>query len=278
MVLKTTLIHIKDLCRRKEFIITFYVLLVLVLGNYLRNVILYQGRDVTNMYQPMKLLSLSFNLASYNGDGVLFLIQIYPFLVVLPAGFSLAREEQTGEHIYISSRIGRKTYIISKVLAAFCVNVLVFTIPFFIEIILNCIAFPLSAAEDLSNWSMYEEQMIDLVEKYFMSGLYIWNPYVYAIVGVILFGVAAGLWGALTVAISAVIKIKYRVFLFIPSIVLLNLSLYLTSNEGINYRWYEYVLLFTEGEKNILYFSGALLTLSLLVLLGTWKGSRKDSL
>ena len=64
----------------------FFLLLTLVGYNFVNNVFQFQGMDVSNMYHPMKLLTLSYNRVYFNADITLLLVQIYPLLVACPAG------------------------------------------------------------------------------------------------------------------------------------------------------------------------------------------------
>ncbi len=268
--------NIKHLMNRKSVWITFYILLFLVLFNFWRNVIKYQGLDVVNMYHPMKLLALSHNLMNENADGVLLLIQLYPFLIVLPSGFSILQEMKTGEYIYMSSRIGRTRYIWSKTIAAFIVTTFVFMIPFLVEFVLNCISFPLAATGDLSNWSLYDENIVQYTKTYLFYKLYVLHPFLYTFLGIVVFGIASGLLGAAIVVLSTLIKIKYDVFLFIPSIFVLSFSIYMTKEYGTSYRWYDYLLLFSESEKSIQYFGYSVAVIFCFIIVGAWARSRRD--
>ena len=49
------------LLKQKEASLTFILLLAVVLGNYITNVLTFRGTDISQMYQPMKLLALSLN-------------------------------------------------------------------------------------------------------------------------------------------------------------------------------------------------------------------------
>ena len=49
------------LLKQKVAILTFILLLFIVLGNCMTNVLTFRGTDVSQMYQPMKLLALSLN-------------------------------------------------------------------------------------------------------------------------------------------------------------------------------------------------------------------------
>ncbi|MCI5621665.1 MAG: hypothetical protein MR355_08930 [Lachnospiraceae bacterium] len=209
--------------------------------------------DTLIMFQPMKLLLLSYNLTCYNWDRTLLLIQLYPFLVVIPAGFSLMKERQSGQEVYLIARMGRKKYLWSKMLAVFGATAFIFTVPFFLEIVLNCLSFPLGAGGDLSNLHYFSEEYAQIVDNYLMTGLFLKSPYLYAVIGVLIFGCVSGLLGVFTMAISSVWKVKYSVFLFLPVVILLNVTIILNNRlagNSVFIRWYDYLLLFNEESKN----------------------------
>lgn len=80
--------------KQKAAILTFYLLLTLVLLNFTTNVFAFQGSDVIEMYHPAKMLVLSYNRIYYNADMTLLLVQLYPVIVVCPAGFTLISEKK----------------------------------------------------------------------------------------------------------------------------------------------------------------------------------------
>lgn len=279
MFLKAVFAQVKYLLKRKEAAITFIILFGMVISNFIRNVLEFQGMDVIEMFHPMKLLLLSYNITNYKADLTIMFTQLYPILVVLPAGFALAKEYQLGENVYMSARLGNKVYKSGKIVAAFLTTAIVFVAPLLMEFVLNCISFPLNATGDLSNWPAYDEGYLKLVDNYFMSDLYKMNPYIYAIAGIMLFGLVSGLISAVTVVISFLIKVKYNIFLFLPSLVLLNLSLIITTdNAPFSFRWYDYLLLFSEPEKNNIFFVIVILIILIFVTAGVCVSHRKDCL
>lgn len=172
----------------------------------------------------MKLILLSYNRTNWNATNTLLLIQLYPLLVVCPAGFSLAREYQIGTRVFLVSRLGNFTYQVSKYLSAFLTTMIIFTVPFLLEIILNCLSFPLSATGDLSNLSIYDSAYRIGVNHYFMKSIYLYSPCLYAVIGTLFLGAVSGLFGVFTVAVSSIKRVKYNIFLFLPVFVALNMS------------------------------------------------------
>lgn len=282
MFIRTTVAQIRFLLKRNSAILTFFILLAMVLFNFISNVVAFQRKDVVEMYHPMKLLLLSWNQTYLTPDRTLNFIQLYPLLVVCPAGFALASERQTGEDILLAAKLGNIWYRFSKILAAFAVTMIVFTIPFLIEIILNCLAFPLSAAGDLMNLNCYQEEYFRMTESYLFTGLYQVSPYIYAVVLTLLFGILSGILGAFTASISSLFYMKFRILLFLPVFVLLNVTIMISDwfhmqNSSVSAAWYSYFLLFVDSKT--LYgpvFALVVLLLILLTAAGTYIGGRKD--
>lgn len=174
--------------------------------------------------------------------------------------------------------VGWKKYKYSKITAVFLATAIIFWVPFLIEIALNCIAFPLEATGDLSNWGYYEKAFTEAVRNYMFSDFYLRAPYLYAIVGTLMFAVLSGILGAFTVAVSSVVRVKYNVFLFLPVFLLLNLSAMLSPSEGASFRWYDFFLMFNEQEKNIPVFAAGLLAVIIFSVAAVITSSRKDCL
>lgn len=282
MFIKAAAAQIRFLLKRNSAIIAFFILLAMILTNFISNVLTFQGKDVIEMYHPMKLLLLSWNQTYLTADRTLNFIQLYPLLVVCPAGFALASERQTGEDILLAAKLGNIPYRFSKILSVFVVTMIVFTLPFLIEIILNCLAFPLSAAGDLTNLNCYQDEYLQITESYLFSGLYQFSPYIYAVSATLLFGILSGILGAFTAAISSLFYIKYRILLFLPVFALLNITIMISDwfhmhNSSVSTVWYSYFLMFVDGKT--LYgpvFALAVLLLLLLTAAGAYIGGRKD--
>lgn len=265
--------------RQRITLIVFGILLVLIGLNYIENVLVFQGMDVTNMYHPMKMLTLSYNKIYYSADITLLLVQLYPLLVACPAGLIFAKEKQMGMNTLMEARVGGFNYKFSKLLAVFCSTALIFSIPFLIEIALNYIAFPHDATGDFSNLNVYDAEYIQWVKDYAYSELYTASPVIYAIGSTIIFGILSGILGMAACAFSMIVPVRYRVIYLLPTFILLNSTRYFwptffTFDSEIT--WYSYFLLFNEQQKNM---TGFLIIQFLLVcfaLISTYISSRKD--
>lgn len=269
------------LLKKKEAIFVFYVLLIMVIFNFIGNVLDFQGRDVAVMFQPMRFLLLSYDRVNWNATNTFLLIQLYPLLVAYAAGFSLAREYQLGMRVYFVSRLGNFKYHVSRYLSVFLVTMIIFTVPFLLEIFLNCMSFPLSATGNLANLSFYDSNYRNGLDHYFMKRICLYSPYLYAVIGTLLFGAVSGLLGVFTVAVSSFIKVKYNVFLFLPVYAALNLSTIFESRlpeDAPSIQWYDYVMFFNDEKKNISYLVIGIFVLVLFSIGTACISGRKDCL
>jgi hypothetical protein len=274
-------IQVKNILHQKITIAVFGILMLLVFLNFLSNVFTYRGHDIVDMIHPMKLLLLSYNKVYDNADPILNLTQLYPILVVGSTGFTLQQERSLKMSVYCVSRTGKKNYILSKIIASFVATTIVFTVPFLIEIALNCVSFPLSATGDLSYWSIYNANYLSSVSKYMFSSVFQYSAYLYAVMGTILFGLFSGVLAMFTTAISALIQFRFRIVLFFPVYLLLNATIYLeefVKRYGLNIHWYDYVLLFDDEKKNPAFFYAAVAVLLLLVVVFSAISCRADEL
>ena len=281
MLVRTTRSQIAFLLRQKEAILTFCVLMLLVLANFVDNCQEYQGLDVMALAHTTKMGLLSWNRAGYKADLFMVFVQLYPLLVVCPAGFMLAKERGTQEHVLMITRMGSGTYYFSKLFSAFVVTAVVFAVPFLAEIALHVIAFSTRPMGDLSNWDYYSEEYIELVRNYMFSDLFIHAPYLYAVVKVLLFGLFSGVMGAFGVAVSALYRVKYRITVFLPTFLLLNLSVYaevIFWEMEKSVTWYDFVMLHEEHFLNLRAFLVALVLVFLVSVGGTFWAARRDQL
>lgn len=274
MYFKATRAQIKLLLFQWGALLAFGLLLALMLNNFVENVLEHQGTEVVLMYHPMKLLSLSHDKTNYKADTMMLLVQLVPLLICIPAALSLAKEQHTGASVLMASRLGSRTYLFSKVTAVFVVTTLVFSLPFLLEIVLNCVSFPLNATGDLANWTIYDDEYIQTTQHFLLYPLYRLSPYLYAVVETLRFGATMGLLAAATLTLSALVRVKFRVLLLLPPFLLLQLSAYLS--QYFDVYWANYVTLFHGEARNDLVYWAAVAVLLAFVVLGSLYASRKD--
>ncbi len=279
MLRKLILYQTQCLLKQREAAVTFLLLIWFIIGNYLGNVIAFRGMDITQMYYPMKLMTLSYNRVNYNADVTTLFIMLYPILVTLPAGFSYVKEQQTRTEVYLVARLGKKNYMRSRLWSAFFATALVFTVPFLLEIILYLVSFPMEAQNDFSHLGMYEPEYALKVHCYLGSALYLESPLFYVAVMVLFFGAVSGILGMLPVAVSQAVPVRFRMFLFLPDYLLLNATSYLQvmRKGSVTCNWYEYLLLFQDEPKNIWYLVTGIGIVVVLTAVLSFAGGKKET-
>ena len=279
MVIKAALKQTGLLLKKWNSIIALGILWGIILIVFFENEREFSGIDILEMYHPVNLLSISVDRTNWNANVLILLSMIYPLLVVLPAGFSLAVEQQSGLDVFVSFRIGNKAYKESRYLAAFLTTFIVFTLPFIIELILNCASFPMQATGTLSSESVYSERYLAWVNNYLFKDLYFYSRYLHGIFGIIMFGIFSGLLGTFTVAISSLIRVKYKVVLFIPVYVLLYASQFINKySEEINISWTRYAFILDDFKKSQTGWIVALVLLAVINFILLKISEKKDCL
>lgn len=275
MFVRTTWNHVKFLLGKTSSKITFFVLFLVMLLNFVLNVLYFRGYDVIEMYHPMNILSLSYDRTSLNADAALLLVQLLPLLVGWPAGLALAADRGIGADTMLVARLGRKLYVTSKLTAVFIATAIVFSVPFLLEIVLNCLSFPLTATGNLAGIDVFDSDYAEMLGNYLCPWLYRFSPYLAAVLGTIGFGLFAGLLACVTASLSLFVRIRFRVFLLLPVFILLYA---INSSEDLERKWYTYLLFFNEQPKNTLYWLSICAALVCFCLLAAWYGCRKDCL
>lgn len=271
--------NIKWLLGRKEAGIAFGVMLFMCLLNFVRNVNEFRGYDVIWMYEPMKLTLLSFNRVNFQADMTLLVMQVYPILVTIPAGFALLEDDLQSRGIYQVSRVGKKNYLVGKVVGTFFVTALLFSLPFLLETGLYLLSFPGEAVGDLSNQAYLSSEYAEQVKKYLMSEIYMKFPVTYHIFGILVFGFVSGIFGAFTVACSEVFRFRFRVLLFLPAFLLIN-GIGMVGNllGNANISVMNYLFLYCDEDMNYGFFVGVMAFVLLFILVATRYAIQKDRL
>ena len=267
--------------RQNIALMVFYILLAIVFLNFGSNVLTFQGRDIIDMYHPAKMLVLSYDQVYDNMDIMLLLIQLYPILIVCPAGFTLLSEKKRKTDCVLITRIGSIQYYLGKTIVAFFVTMIVFTIPFLIEFGLNCVSFPLAASGDFVDLNCYSTDYIELTNNYMYSTLFHMNSYLYTFVGILFWGVTSGIIGMFTVALSGIISFRFKILLFLPVYILLNIPAYMpqiTDKLPFVVNWYNYIFLFDDHVKNNVFFISFLIILFIISIVCSVIKGRGDQL
>jgi len=264
------------LMQRKSAVIVYFGMMLLVLANFFENISRYYGKDLMEMVHPMKLVLLS----DYSSFGF-YLMQYYPLLVVIPAAFSYIADRNSKELVFLQSRVGAKNYYFGKMIAVFLVTFMVFTIPLLVELMLNCIAFPIAATGDQSNMNLYDQSYIFLVRRYLFSSFFVQNPYLYTGFLTIVFGLVSGVLAVFCLAFSTFKFMKYKILAFLPIYIFLYLLKIVKdsfSQISVSANYFEYLRLFTSYPKSELGYVGLILIILCISILIITIKSRKDTL
>ena len=275
MFVRTTWTHVKFLLGKTSSKITFFVLFLVMLMTFVSNVLDFRGYDVIEMFHPMNILSLSYDRTAHNAGTALLLVQLLPLLVGWPAGLALAADRGLGTDTMLVARLGRKLYVTSKLTAVFIATAIVFSVPFLLEIVLNCLSFPLTATGNLIRIDAFDSDYADIIGNYLCPWLYRFSPYLAAVFGTIGFGLFAGLLACVTASLSLFVRIRFRVFLLLPVFILLYA---ITSLESIELAWYNYIFFFSDAPKIPLYWFSLCAALVCFCVAAAWYGCRKDCL
>ncbi|MDD2213273.1 MAG: hypothetical protein PHR21_01845 [Oscillospiraceae bacterium] len=266
--------HLKTILLKKGWLLVLSLLFILVFINYSLNLKQYAGRDVLTMYDPMKMLLIS-QWSSLNA----FMMQLYPILVVLPAGFTLFQDRHSGMRLYWLSREGASRYYLETAAAAFTATFLTFTLPLLTEVLLNILAFPWQADGDPSGSSSYLGNLGLEARNYLYFPVYYRSSFAYVVVVILMFGLISGILSVFSSVWSFVFP-KYQVLLIIPVYVILfvlsNLKVILGLDVSTNYAGY--INAFDPSVKSKLGFATIVLLLLSLSCLALGKKIKEDQL
>lgn len=246
MLLNSMKMQITGMMRKKAVKITFCILFAFVIVNYFVNMInYYEVQYVSQMHDPIKVLTLStWSISGY------FMMQFYPILVVIPTASEYFVDKETRVKIYVESKIGRKNYWYSKGIAVFLVTFIIFTLPFFIELLLEGVCFSLEATGDPSGFQYI--QTIENERRHIFYPLFLKHKFLYAMLMTVLFGLVSGVLALFNFSISTLAFIKYKIFTFIPIYVLFYLLLIMEQllGAGYTFNYFHILRLFNSQPKN----------------------------
>ena len=200
----------------KKTIFSCLLLWIFVIANFFTNVWKYKGYDVTGLINPVRMLLLS----SESGGWHFYFMQLYPILVVLPAGFSLWNDFVCGNHILQITRCGKKSYYISKVVSTFCVTFHSFFLPLISELVWTVIAFPINMYGNTYGVNAYDSMYISMVKKYPLYPLFVKYPLIYTVLWILFFSMISGCIAVFAMSLAVYIR-RFKVALLLPVYVLL---------------------------------------------------------
>lgn len=276
MFLNFTVSQVKLLMRKRAAWISFTVILLFVLINYMIHVFEFQGYDVLDMYHPVRLLLL----AEDSGSTGFYFMQLYPILVVLPAGFAFADDKASAEMVFLIAKVGKVRYYFGKLLAVFFCTFLIFLVPMLLEYGLVLLSFPQNAVGDFSGAGMYDKTYMENVFRYPQCELFISYPFRYPLFFLPFFSALSGIL-AMFVSVLAWGPIRFKVILLLPLYLISNLFLYagmVCSDLDVSTNYFSYFQMCATGEKNMTAFLLLMALFLMASLMITWIQCRKDCL
>ncbi len=272
--MRFVMMQTKLMLQRIETVFCFGLTMFFVLVYYIQNVIQYAGTEIVFMKNPFMMRFLIDN----NRYGYFF-VALLPFLIVLPGGFTYLNDCRSGEKIFWISRVGSKKYYAGKLAAGFMTSFLAFGVPFFVELLLVQIAFPMKASGNpygiIKYSSSYAEEYVG---DFFLSELYTANPYVYGVLITLLPVLTCAVITAFSVALSMLDIFKFRVLLLLPAYIILSGTYYPNKifhlEYETNYYWYFYFYDSSHLSEAFWFaFLGVLAAVSLLIV---WRRGGRD--
>ena len=200
----------------KKTIFSCLLLWFFVIANFFTNVWKYKGYDVTGLINPVRMLLLS----SESGGWHFYFMQLYPILVVLPAGFSLWNDFVCGNHILQITRCGKKSYYISKAIHTFWGTFVSFFSPLISELIWTVIAFPINMYGNTYGVNAYDSMYISMVKKYPLYPLFVKYHLIYTVLWILFFSMISGCIAVFAMSLAVYIR-RFKVALLLPVYVLL---------------------------------------------------------
>jgi hypothetical protein len=262
--------------RSKSTIFISLVLLTAISINFLVNLdknseVLY----ITEMYSFEKMLTLSdWTMVGY------FMMQYYPLLIVIPTACTYIADKNSGVNTYIQSRVGKRYYWYGKLISVFVVTLLVFTVPYLIEIALSIICFSLDSNGDPSGLAFW--QTIETESKYFMSNILLDNRIIYVLIMVLLFGIVSAVIATFNFAITTLPIFKIKLLTYLPVYILFFAISIVSKIINLNFTVdYHFILRMFESStmKNyVVYLLFLLLLILLSVGLIEWKIKKEELL
>lgn len=276
MILKSIKMQTSVLLRKKSTAIVFFVFLFLVLINFYTNIREFRGGDVNTMIHPMRLLFLSNSFDRNN----IFFFQYFPLFVVIPSAFAYLCDKNSREIVFIQSRIGKKDYYIGKFISCFIVTFLLYTVPFILEAILNCIAFPVESYGEVGVGAFFTSKYIKLIDGYMFTSLWKFNSYLYAFLNILGIGFASAVLSTFTLALSTFSIVKFKILLFIPVYTLLYLIGTLEEIFKFDFTtsYYSYIAMFNGNKKSSFGLVMFLLILIIIICIILFVDIRRDEI
>lgn len=209
--------QLKNIFLTKSYKIMMFIIWGCIVCVYIMNVKDYYGYELSQMQSYVEISSIS--SGRYALTRIIAIV--FPFVSIIPAGFSLFGDIKTGRETYWIYRVGRKKYYMTKAVAVFVSTFICFFIPLLFENIINYITFPANVHGNRYFCSLYSREYKTIV-KYMFFNIYFKHPFIYQLIMIIIFSGIAAMLGFVTAASSCIIN-KFAAFLFLPCYLLIQI-------------------------------------------------------
>lgn len=252
--------QIKLLRARKEFLLSFFCMMVLAVGSFVFNCVQQFGADATLYVSADKLF-----LGRYGSNDIAVLLPfLLPLLFVLPFADSYLTDRRHYILPAILSRASAKQYYFSKLsCVALSAGVVIF-FPFLLNFLLGLVAFPLTSTNYAftpspgSECAYYTYHMKEIL----FPGLFVDHPYLYDLVFLLLLTAFCALCAVVTYQCSFLL-VKNRIVLLCLPFLINNFLILFSSYLPVNISPFDYLIAFNNAPHKrpfmLAVFFGALL-------------------
>lgn len=210
--MKNVKVQIALLLKRKTFIFTLTLMIILAVAAFAVNCFHYFGDYEINVMAAKYLNANSSFLRVALVPAILQLI--FPLIPIIPFADSYFEDREKGTVNFCITRCSDKAYYFSKLFAVFISGALVIGFPLLLNFFLNLIAFPLDSVNTSQNLSIPNCQIFSqsVIDSIIFKKLFCRNMYLYNLLFILIDTVFAGLSAVITYQISFFYK-KSRIIL-----------------------------------------------------------------
>lgn len=206
----------KLLFRRKEFYLSFAIMLGLAVAAFVTDCREYYGWDLSECHSA----SMLFYLRTYNASFSGIVMSLYPLLAVLPFADSYIVDRHNAVLPVLLAKGKFRDYYFSKMLVTFLASFLVLFVPQAVNMALNAVAFPWTVPGDFTN-VLYGWTYAGTIESFAFPRLLNDHPGLYNLLFALTLSVTGGLMAAVSYCLSYILN-KSRVLIICLMFLLLN--------------------------------------------------------
>ena len=229
---------------RKEFLISFFCMLVISIASFSINCVQQYGLDVTQYLSADKL----FIGRAYSNDFFTFLQFLLPLLFVLPFADSYITDRRHYILPAILSRASAKQYYFSKLSCVGLSTGTVVFLPFLLNFLLGLIAFPMTST-NYSHFSLSADQSpyyTSYMKEILFPGLFVDHPYLYNFIFLLLLTVFGMRCAVVTYQLSFLI-VKNRIVLLCLPFLLNNFLILFAQYTPVDISPFDYLFSFNNA-------------------------------